>query len=121
MAVTIDVDTARAFIHIRKGENQAQFSKPAELTGDPVPVWCDVNTGSLFADEDATQPLFVDTRERFKDAPRTMELVDARSLKFDYEYANSDKTGFVNAHETGLAHDRSGPLHMVRAVRLKAE
>lgn len=82
----IDVDIVRAHLKMSAGETLAEFRQPAKLRGEPVPVFCCLNCSTLYEDEGGEKPIHDDGREALKECPcKAIELVDARTLKFDYE------------------------------------
>lgn len=84
-SVTIDTSMVLAFVRLREGETLKQFQKPADASGIPVPVYCCLNCSTLYADADGEKVIRDDGREHLAECPcKHVELVDARSLKFDY-------------------------------------
>lgn len=95
-AVQVDANMVRAFLHMRKGETLEEFKAPAKLTGAPVPVYCCLNCSTLYEDEDAEKPIHDDGRTAYVECPcKAIVLVNAYSLKFDFELACCTKCGAV--------------------------
>lgn len=85
-SVMVDVPTVGAFLHMRKGETLEEFKEPAQLRGKPVPVFACVNCSSLYADADANTVIHDDGRDWLSACVcKSIELFDARTIKFDFE------------------------------------
>jgi hypothetical protein len=85
-SVTVDVSTVGAFLHMRKGETLEEFKEPAQLRGKPLPVFGCVNCSTLYADADGNVVIHDDERDWLSACScKSIELFDARTLKFDFE------------------------------------
>lgn len=85
-SVTVDVPTVGAFLHMRKGETLEEFKEPAQLRGKPLPVFGCVNCSTLYADADGNTVIHDDGRDWLAACVcKSIELFDARTVKFDFE------------------------------------
>lgn len=92
----------RAFLHIRKGETLENFKEPADLRGAAIPAYCCAGCATVYEDAEATAVIHDDARDWLAECPcKAVELVDIRSVKFDFEIAQCTTCGALFEDEGG--------------------